>query len=166
MPPKLGKLKFNPVKISPETANFMKLEKLKKLEFLAHVPKDPPHCMCEAKVRDWRTKASNPNFRPFMVECPKRFKVAGYKQFRVVCGKCEETNGFLFAKDKRTGFNDWCDCHYYNYAEKGRWFGATTVQISPIDLSLRWECFCGNTNRDFRMKGGPLKRGSFRLEEV
>jgi len=32
----------------------------------------------------------------------------------------------------------------------GRWFGCATVNLSPIDQKLGFECFCGNDTRDFR----------------
>lgn len=31
-----------------------------------------------------------------------------------------------------------------------RWYGCATVNISPIDQELGFECFCGNDTRDFR----------------
>ena len=140
---KLGKLKYNPVKVSPETETFMKLKKLKKLEFLSYHPHDLPKCVCEPLVKDYQFQASKPNFKPFRITCPKSKDIL-YKQHQIFCGKCSETVGYLYTRNAKTAFTDFCDFHYYNYAEGGRWFGCRTAQISPVDLVLRFEVWLGS----------------------
>lgn len=133
------------MKTSPETRKLVE-NKGGKHQIVAGYPSDLPGCSCHSLV----ASAKQTIRRPAYIECPRDKK--GMKKYVIYCSKCKENIAVLWAKDKK--LSDWCDLHYISEAriikDDCYWFGCASVNISPVDLSLGFECFCGNDTRDFR----------------
>lgn len=72
----------------------------------------------------------------------------GYKLYIVNCVSCGEKMAKVWATDGQ--LTDWCDLHYLSWYDKDSWHGCLTVNVSPIDGLLGFECACGEDTRDFR----------------
>lgn len=72
----------------------------------------------------------------------------GYKQFLVKCVQCGEDIATVWAKDET--LIDWCDLHYITAHDKNTWYGTMSINVSPIDQRLGFECTCGEDTRDYR----------------
>ncbi len=141
------KFQSNP-SASRETETLLREEGLKRKDFLSPIPHDLPGCECEPKVNEWKEQAANPKFDRHAIVCPRSLK-PDYKQFEIKCANCREVVAYVSAKDKT--LTDFCDLHYLSWTDGKKWFGCMAPQISPIDLSLNFECACGNDTRDFRV---------------
>jgi len=145
--------------VNPRISNEMLLkmykEKKRKIEIYSFFPVDKHDCECQAQIADLKIQLARlpEDKRESLMKkigpqrCPKSRK-PGYNRYKIVCAQCGQTVAFVYAKDKY--LTDWCDLHYYNWCDRKRWYGCATVNISPIDGKLGFECFCGNDTRDFR----------------
>jgi hypothetical protein len=167
-----------------------------KVEIYSFFPVDRFDCECIGKVNDAKKLFATMNAKEREaykkklghIKCPRADK-PGYKKYLIRCADCGAVVAYVAARDKN--LTDWCDMHYYNYAQSitvvrrskvpdtyksgkkkgqvktdkkgqtvqiekeeripsGKWVGARTPQISPIDGKLGFECFCGNDTRDAR----------------
>jgi len=82
----------------------------------------------------------------------------GYKLYSVSCVNCGEKMANVWATNGK--LVEWCDLHYINWYDEKSWHGCLTVNISPIDGLLGFECACGEDTRDFRGKNAlpPIQR--------
>lgn len=147
------------------------VSKTKKLTKISSLPVDKPDCDCRGMLNSWGKQAGSGT----IFKCP-RSEMKGMKKYEVRCKVCGELNAYVYALNEK--LDDWCDLHYvfegrivkeerqrtalkkvkgklvpitenyYEYAS--RWFGCMTINISPKDGELGFECSCGNDTRDFR----------------
>ena len=113
---------------------------------ISKYPIDKPNCACQEHIVSDK-KVARPSI---YLTCPRDKK--GMTRYLVTCGKCGEKIALVWSKDK--SLTDWCDLHYISEArmvkKESLWFGCVAVNISPVDLTLGFECSCGNDSRDFR----------------
>jgi len=117
--------------------------------------------------------------RDGVIECPR---AKGKKKYKVICRECGATVAYINADDikakdwcnlhyvneaklhsksikipklnkkglpiKRKGRIIFTSKKEYY----GQWHGCATLQVSPFDNKLGFECFCGNDTRDFRVR--------------
>lgn len=82
------------------------------------------------------------------IDFVKNKQEKGYKKYELYCNQCGENIGYLWARDET--LTDWCDLHYRCWYDKNYWNGAMSVNISPVDEQLGFECACGEDTRDYR----------------
>jgi len=112
------------------------------MRVVAPFPYDRYECSCVDLV----TKSKLSNNTSYM-ECP-RTKERNMKPYKIVCGDCGSDIAYIYATDEK--LTDWCDLHYTCIKIKNHWNGCMTVNISPIDGTIGFECSCGNDTRDYR----------------
>ena len=128
------------VSVSKEAKRQLTQEGKLKKKIVSWFPVDLPDCECQPILVEMR---KNPTMMGYLT-CPK--DKTGYKQYEVKC-KCGNDIAVLWAKDET--LTEWCDLHYLCEHNKKTWKGCMAVNISPIDLTLGFECTCGNDTRDF-----------------
>ena len=130
------------ISVSPEAKKELVLSKQATRRIVSWFPVDLPNCECQPIL----TKMKKTPGTIEHLECPKDKK--GYKNYKVACTVCKSDIAILWAKDAT--LKDWCDLHYITEHDSEEWNGCMAVNISPFDLSLGFECTCGNDTRDFR----------------
>lgn len=145
------------VKVSNEL--LIELKKVKKKTIVSFLPNDKRGCDCFGLVRDWMGKMNDIKFQGVkeaigIIDCPS---ILGKKKFEIRCSQCGDLVGYIHASDQ--SLRDWCNLHYVSEARLvkkkgkvyGEWHGCMSLQISPRDEQLGFECACGNDTRDFRI---------------
>lgn len=118
-------------------------------------PIDLPNCSCGTLIQEAKMKlpgmkeADRVKYRQdhVVLRCP-RHEEEGMKPFLITCLNCDSEIAYLYAKDE--SLDDFCDLHYVADFNESHWRGCFTVNISPLDLKLGFECACGVDTRDFR----------------
>ncbi len=82
----------------------------------------------------------------------------GLSRFEITCSTCGEKVAYCYAKNEK--LEGWCDLHYLTWYDRTSWYGAATVNISPIDGKIGFECHCGEDTKDHRCTRGlpPVQR--------
>lgn len=155
------------VAASQEEATILKATNSKTRQIMSFFPADRHDCECQPVIKDLALQFSQmpPNQVRSTKEklggiynCPANLK-KGLKKFEVTCKNCGALLAKCFASDKT--LSDWVDLHYISTSEWTKdgtfWQGALTVNISPIDGKLGFECACGEDTRDFRGKNDLTK---------
>jgi len=115
------------------------------MKIISYLPYDKHDCDCQSII----LAKKNMNNRDYLT-CPR--KTIGMKKYRIIYKKCRNIVAFVYSTDNK--MSDWCDLHYVSEKENGKWKGCFTINLSPIDGKVGFECACGNDTRDFR---GNLK---------
>lgn len=100
-------------------------------------------CECQEEIR-----AIKRNEKPMRyVECKNPHK-QDMNLYLVISKKSDEEIATVYATDET--LKDWLDCRYIAWHDKDSWHGCLTVNVSPFDESLGFECADGTDTRDFR----------------
>lgn len=141
----------------PASKDFQQLVKqspTKTVNIYGFWPIDKADCVCQKFILQMKKRLGESlekDRRRIMeqmkfLECPRDKSLL--KRYVVKCSKCNEIQGYCWAKDKT--LTDWCDFHYSQWTDGKEWHGCFTPHISPITELLHFECCCGNDTRDFR----------------
>lgn len=149
-------LVYNTLMASVSEEKREKTPKNKRITNVGFFPVDPQDCDCFKEKKDLAQKASTLGANSFAeltasmktLECP-RSKDKGMKRYFIYCRKCGAKVARIHATNKR--LSDWCNLHYINSHDRFEWKGCFSVQISPLDGKLGFECACGNDTRDHRL---------------
>lgn len=142
-------------KLPPSSEALRGLGLLSKRTIVSHLSINPPEIerairSLKAKIlREMALMASVERER-FINEGPIDFvKDKGdRKKYTITCTRCGEKVATVWAMNDK--LDDWCDLHYICWYNKHSWFGALTINVSPIDGQIGVECACGEDTRDFR----------------
>ena len=141
-------------------------------------PQDKWSCECIGTVRstsDQLAKLSEGARKKLteqigVLRCPLATR-PGYRRYIVYCVDCGAKVAEVSATDDK--LENYCDLHYAYALVKevetrtvkqtdpkkkpkkekltsAWWRGCATINVSPVDGKLGFECFCGNDTRDFR----------------
>lgn len=133
----------------------------KKKKFVGLTPVDDYYCDCRKIIEEMYKKVASGD-KPYFIECPKKNNKK-YKKYKIECQNCKNIVAEIFATDDT--LTDFCDFHYITETDGDHWFGAFTVQLSPIDGKIGIECSCGQDTRDFRANNTLPKKLSYKLTE-
>ena len=164
-------MKNSTTAISPdEMRRIGKMKKGQRRRIISFFPVDRYDCACLPIVSDFKLRMpqmseadrSETVRKIGYLRCPGHKRV-GMRPYEVSCGKCKATVAYCYATDP--SLSDWCDLHYVCEHDGKRWYGARTVNISPVDGKLSFECCCGNDTRDFRANRQLPEKITRRIEE-
>lgn len=158
----------NRIKRRPDTSAKIKVESImdgigkeNHRVIVSAVPHDKPDCACLPLIYDYQIKkAYNPALAP--MECPA--DKTDMEQYHIVCTVCKSKVAQLYSADET--MSNFCDLHYICETDGQKWFGAFTLNLSPIDGILGIECACGNDTRDFRANKTLSPKQISKIESV
>lgn len=145
---------------SPETQVFLADKKAKQHKIFSFFPVDHWDCECKTLIEDWKIKLGAMNdeqrrdliTRVDHIECPK--DKTGKQKYQVTCTNCKAILAECYASDGT--LSDWFDLHYIQETNGKKWTGCLTVNVSPLDGKIGFECCCGQDTRDFRSRRSNL----------
>lgn len=105
-------------------------------QIVSKIPVDKHDCLCSKLTEN-----------KLYTTCPRSSEY-GMRKYQILCDNCGDSVAFIYATDE--SLTDWCDLHYTCFNDGKYWHGCMSVNISPIDQSLGFECSCGQDTRDFR----------------
>lgn len=102
-------------------------------------------CGCQKEI----SQIKKNNIPMKYVECnnPRKKQM---KKYLIVSKKSGDEVATVYAIDNT--LKDWLDCRYISWHDDKSWHGCLSVQVSPIDESLGFECVDLTDTRDFRVK--------------
>lgn len=148
------------IPVSQSTKEFLASKKTGGQYIFSFFPVDGWDCECVPVIQDWQVKFASMNenerratiLRLDHLECPK--DKTGLKLFTITCDNCGATIAKCWAKDATLA--EFCDLHYISEHNGETWRGCMTINISPLDKKLGFECTCGADTRDFRTRKSNL----------
>ena len=128
-----------------EYAKKMGINKNNLEEFVGQTPADKSDCSCQKLIRKMLDEVGKGS-KPYYIQCDR--KSVGYKHYEIICNNCGHTLARCWAKDET--LKDYFDLHYVCSTDGENWYGAMSLNLSPIDAKIGLECSCGQDTRDFR----------------
>lgn len=148
-----GEIEVRRVRPSEEALKELGLRS--KIEIVSHISINPPHierkvALKKAEIIRSMAAMDRETQRAFIAEGPIDFVTdkENRKKYDIICSRCGDRVAYVWARDDKLA--DWCDLHYICWFDKFSWRGCMTVNVSPIDAHLGFECACGEDTRDYR----------------
>lgn len=150
----IGGVKSRVRKMQPSKEAIKSLGLRTRREIISHMPVNPPEIesqirMLKANILREMARMTHRQRMDF-AEIPIDFvKDKGDRQkYDIWCSRCGDKVATVWADNEK--LDNWCDLHYICWYDKDSWRGALTVNVSPIDKKIGFECACGEDTRDFR----------------
>jgi len=130
---------------SPRMKKLIEEKGVDQITFISETPNDPIGCDCKPLLIKY-TEMKSHGVPAENVTCPR--DKSGMKQYFIMCSNCKAHVATVWSVDKI--MSDYCDLHYMSTTDGEVWYGALSLNQSPINGILGIECACGNDTRDFR----------------
>ena len=142
-------------KITPSKEALRSLtDRQKKRDFIGHMPVNPPRIeqlVSKEKTKILRNMAlmNGPEREDFIRKGPiDLMPHNNLHKYFITCTSCGEKVAYVWARNEK--LEGWCDLHYLCWYDKDSWYGSMTVNVSPVDGELGFECACGEDTREYR----------------
>jgi len=142
-------------RVPPSKEALKELGLRSKIEIVSHLSINPPHierkiALKKAEIIRSMAAMDRETQIKFIAEGPIDFvsDKENRKLFDIICTRCGDKVAYVWARTEK--LEDWVDLHYVCWFDKFSWRGAMTINVSPIDARIGFECACGEDTRDFR----------------